>query len=120
MQENLLYFGDKILLRTPIRDRAGHIIRFETREWQLGSIPRLTDILNAEGRIVNLESIVGIEEYPDELGTLAHRTQTLEDGFERVSEIAEEAAELATSADESANAARVSAANAENAAERAA
>lgn len=120
MQENLLYFGDKILLRTPIRDVAGHIIRFETREWQLGSIPRLADILSAEGRIVNLESIVGIEEYPGELGTLAYRTQALEDGFERVSEIAEEAAELATAADESATAAQESAAKAENAAERAA
>lgn len=120
MQENLLYFGDKILLRTPIRDVAGHIIRFETREWQLGSIPRLADILSAEGRIVNLESIVGIEEYPGELGTLAYRTQALEDGFERVSEIAEEAAELATAADESATAAQESAVNAENAAERAA
>lgn len=120
MQENLLYFGDKILLRTPIRDVAGHIIRFETREWQLGSIPRLADILSAEGRIVNLESIVGIEEYPGELGTLAYRTQALEDGFERVNEIAEEAAELATAADESATAAQESAANAKNAAERAA
>ena len=118
--ENLLYFGDKILIYSPVRDEAGHIIRFETREWQLGSIPRLADILSAEGRIVNLESIVGIEEYPGEFGTLAYRTQALEDGFERVSEIAEEAAELATAADESATAAQESAAKAENAAERAA
>ena len=112
-QNDLLYFGDKILTWCPVRDDAGHIIRFNPREWKLGSIPRLVDILSAEGRIVNLEDIVGIEEYPGDKGTLSFRTQTLEDDFENVRQIADEAAELATSAEESA-------ANAEESARQAA
>lgn len=118
--ENLLYFGDKILIYSPVRDEAGHIIRFEYKEWQLGSIPRLADILTAEGRILNLEEIVGTEGYPEEANSLADRTQLLEDDFAEVREIAADAAELAAAADESATAAQESATKAENSAERAA
>lgn len=120
MQDNLLYFGDKIGIYSPVRDEAGHVIRFEYKEWQLGSIPRLADILTAEGRIVNLEEIVGIEGYPEEANSLADRTQLLEDDFAEVREIAADAAELAAAADASATAAQESATEAERSAERAA
>lgn len=116
-QNDLLYFGDKILTWCPVRDDAGHIIRFNPREWKLGSIPRLADILSAEGRIVNLEDIVGIEEYPNDKGTLAARAQSLEDDFENVRQIADDAAELAEAADASATAAQKAAENAEKSAQ---
>ena len=120
-KEGLLYFGDKIRLWSPIRDEAGHIVRFDYKDWQLGSIPRLTDILTAEGRIGNIEAVVGITDYPlEEKGNLSTRIATLETDFDEVRTIADEAAELATSADASATAARESATRAENAAERAA
>lgn len=121
VQHNLLYFGDKILIMSPIRDEAGHIIEFQSHEWQLGSIPRLADILTAEGRIGNIEAVVGTTDYPlEEKGNLSTRIATLETDFDEVRTIADEAAELATSADESAIAAQESATKAENAAERAA
>lgn len=119
-QNDLLYFGDKILTWCPVRDDAGHIIRFNPREWKLGSIPRLADILSAEGRIVNLEDIVGIDEYPGDKGTLASRTLTLEDKFDDVQRIADDADKLAKRADELATQAKNAAGEASNAADAAA
>ena len=118
-QNDLLYFGDKILTWCPVRDDAGHIIRFNPREWKLGSIPRLADILSAEGRIVNLEDVVGIDEYPTDKGTLATRTLGLENDFENVRQIADDAAELAEAADASATAAQKAAEKAERSAQNA-
>lgn len=120
-KEGLLYFGDKIRLWSPIRDEAGHIVRFDYRDWQIGSIPRLADILTAESRISNIEEVIGTADYPlEEKGNLSTRIVTLEIDFDEVRTIADEAAELATSAAESATAAQESATKAENAAERAA
>ena len=110
--DKLLYFGDKIILYTPIKDDAGHIITFEEKEWELGSIPRLTDILTAEERIAFLETVVGVEEYPNEKGTISYRVLTLEEDFENVRKIADDAAILATEADASAKAAQEAADNA--------
>ena len=118
--ENLLYFGDKILIYSPVRDEAGHISRFERQEWQLGSIPRLADILSAEGRIVTLEDIVGVADYPEEANSLADRTQLLEDDFAEVRNIADKAKEDAGSAQESATNANKAAEAAQLAAEAAA
>lgn len=118
-QNDLLYFGDEITTWCPVRDDAGHIIHFNKRTWKLGSIPRLADILSAEGRIVNLEDIVGIDEYPTDKGTLAARTLGLEDDFENVRQIADDAAELAEAADASATAAQTAAKNAERSAQNA-
>lgn len=117
--ENLLYFGDKVGIYSPVRDEAGHVIRFEYKEWQLGSIPRLADILTAEGRIVNLEEIVGTEGYPEEAGTLANRTLVIEEQIEAVYATAELAKAASEAATEQAEAAAESAENAEKSATRA-
>lgn len=119
MQTSLLYFGDKIRIYSPVRDEAGHIIRFEDKEWQLGSIPRLADILSAEGRIVNLEDIIGIGDYPEEAGTLANRTLVIEEQIEEVYATAELAKAASEAATEQAEAAAESAENAEKSATRA-
>lgn len=119
--ENLLYFGDKILLFSPIRDEAGHIIEFKEKQWQLGSIPRLADILGAENRVSNMENIVGTTNYPLETkGNMSTRIEALETNFDEVHTTANEASQLATSANNFALAAEESAKLAENSAERAA
>lgn len=119
-EKGLIYFGDTISI-DGFYDKAGHIVANKSVDFKLGSIPRLADILTAEGRIGNIEEIVGTVDYPlEQKGNLSTRIATLETDFDEVHTIADEAAELATSADESATAAQESATKAENAAERAA
>lgn len=123
-QGNLIYFGDIIKIYSPVRDAAGHVVRYDDKEWKIGSIPRISDILTADDRIVNLENTVGIDGYPADKGTLAARTLGLEDDFENVRTIADDAAELASAAEasaekakEDADRARISAQNAEKSAD---
>lgn len=118
-ENGLLYFGDNITIGA-YHDKAGHMISNKTMSFKLGSIPRLLEILTAEGRITNIEDTIGIDDYPDEKGTVAYRILTLEDDFENVRTIADDAATLATNADASATAAQESAEKAAKAAERAA
>lgn len=76
---NLLYFGDTFKTWSPIRDNAGHIVKFDEKTWQIGPLPRILEILQSENRIGTLEDVVGTTGYDlATKGTVSNRLDGLE------------------------------------------
>lgn len=95
---NLLYFGDKFKTWSPIRDEAGHIVEFKAQQWQIGSVPRIVEILKENKAVETLEGQV----------------QSLIDSYQDIQKTATAAGKSATEAKDQATAAAASAKDAQD------
>ena len=97
-ENGLIYFGDSITVRTPNRDPAGHIINYTESQYKIAPLPRIEELINMTNNIQKLENIIGAETYPEELGTIAFRVETVENNQVDVIESAQQALNSAAAA----------------------